>query len=253
MIVTATPEPMKEQLLVFNWWTGPGEREAADAMYKAFNTKYPDITIVNNPVPGGGGVNMRVVLQARLTAGLPPDSWQTLGGAELKGYVDSKQLQPLDDVYASMGYDKLIPEPLMNAVSIDGHPYSVPLNMHIQNILYYNKKLFDDQKITPPTTYDELMAICKQLKTAKPDMVCIALASKEKWGDAFLFDSVLLGEPGGAQHYVDVYKGLVDVSADADYKDALTKYAVLIPYVNTDHASSPGTRPLALLAQGKPP
>jgi len=251
VIVTATPEPMKEQLLVFNWWTGPGEREAADAMYKAFNTKYPDITIVNNPVPGGGGVNMRVVLQARLTAGLPPDSWQTLGGAELKGYVDSKQLQPLDDVYASMGYDKLIPKPLMNAVSIDGHPYSVPLNMHIQNILYYNKKLFDDQKITPPTTYDELMAICKQLKTAKPDMVCIALASKEKWGDAFLFDSVLLGEPGGAQHYVDVYKGLVDVSADADYKDALTKYAALIPYVNTDHASLTWDQAVGVVGAGK--
>ncbi len=178
VVITATPEPVKEQLLVFNWWTGPGEREAADAMYKAFNTKFPDITIVNNPVPGGGGVNMRVVLQARLTAGLPPDSWQTLGGAELKGYVDAGQLQPLDAVYQSIGYDKLIPKPLMNAVTIGGHPYSVPLNMHIQNILYYNKQLFDDLKITPPTTYDELMAICKQLKTAKPDMTCMALGSK---------------------------------------------------------------------------
>ena len=81
VVITATPAPEAQQLLVFNWWTGPGEREAADAMYKAFSDKYPDIKIVNNPVPGGGGVNMRVVLQARLTAGLPPDSWQTLGGA----------------------------------------------------------------------------------------------------------------------------------------------------------------------------
>jgi glucose/mannose transport system substrate-binding protein len=250
VIVTATPEPAKEQLLVFNWWTEAGDLEAADAMFKAFNTKFPYVTIVNNPVPGGG-VNMRVVLQVRLTAGLPPDSWQTLGGAELKGYVESNQLQPLDAVYASMGYDKLIPKPLMNAITIDGHPYSVPLNMHIQNILYYNKKLFDDQKITPPTTYDELMAICKQLKTVKPEMVCIALASKEKWGDAFLFDSVLLGEPGGAQHYVDVYKGLVDVSTDKDYKDALTKYAALIPYVNTDHANLTWDQAVGVVGAGK--
>ncbi len=251
VVVTATPEPVKGQLLVFNWWTDPGERDAADAMYKAFTTKYPNIAIENNPIPGSASVNLRVVLQARLSAGLPPDSWQTLGGAELKTYVDARQLQPLDNIFQAIGYDKLIPKPLMNAISVNGHPYSVPLNMHIQNILYYNKKLFDELKITPPTTYDELMAICKQLKTARPDMTCLALGSKEKWEDAFVFDSILLGEPGGAQHYVDVYKGNVDVSTDKDYKDALTKYAALVPYFNTDHASLTWDQAVAVVGAGK--
>lgn len=251
VVITATPEPVQQQLIIFNWWTGPGEREAADAMYKAFSDKYPDIKIVQNPVPGGGGVNQRVVLQARLTAGMGTDTWQTLGGAELKGYVDAKELQPLDDVYKALDYTSKIPKPLLNAVTIDGHPYSVPLNMHIQNILYYNKKLFDEQKITPPTTYDELMAACKQLKTAKPDMVCMALGSKEKWEDAFVFDSVLLGEPGGAQHYVDIYKGKVDVSTDADYLDALTKYAALVPFFNTDHSSLTWDQAVGLVGSGK--
>ncbi|HEX2979573.1 MAG TPA: extracellular solute-binding protein [Anaerolineaceae bacterium] len=250
VVITATPQAAAEKLIVFNWWTGPGEREAADAMFKAFNDKYPDITVENNPSPGGGGVNMRVVLQARLTAGLPPDTWQTLGGAELKGYVDSKQLQPLDDLYKTLDYASKIPKPLLNAVSIDGHPYSVPLNMHIQNILYYNKKLFDEQNIKPPTNYAELLAACQQLKTAKPDMTCIGLGSKEKWGDAFVFDSILLGEPGGAKHYVDIYKGNVDVSADADYKDALTKYAALVPYFNSDHASLTWDQAVALVGSG---
>ena len=250
VIVTATAAPVKQQLIVFNWWTGPGEREAADAMYKAFSAKYPDVEIVQNPVPGGGGVNQRVVLQARLTAGMPTDTWQTLGGAELKGYVDANQLQPLDDLYKQLNYAAVIPKPLLNAVTVNGHPYSVPLNMHIQNILYYNKKLFDDQKITPPTTFDELLAACKQLKTAKPDMTCLALGSKEKWGDAFVFDSILIGEAGGAQHYVDIYKGNVDVSTDKDYMDALTKYASLIPYMNTDHASLTWDQAVAVVGAG---
>ena len=94
-IITATPEPEKRELIIFNWWTGPGEKEAADAMYKAYADAYPDVTVVQNPVPGGGGVNQRVVLQARLTAGLPPDTFQTLGGAELKGYVDAGSLAAL--------------------------------------------------------------------------------------------------------------------------------------------------------------
>ncbi len=60
-------------------------------MFKALADAYPDITVVQNPVPGGGGVNQRTVLQARMTAGLPPDTFQTLGGAELKGYVDCRR------------------------------------------------------------------------------------------------------------------------------------------------------------------
>jgi glucose/mannose transport system substrate-binding protein len=153
-IITATPEPEKQELIVFNWWTGPGEKEAADAMYAAMNAAYPDVSIIQNPVPGGGGVNQRTVLQARLTAGLPPDTFQTLGGAEMKNYVDSGVLQPLDDLYAELDYANKIPGPLLKAVSVDGHPYVVPLNMHIQNILYYDKKLFDELGITPPTTFD---------------------------------------------------------------------------------------------------
>ena len=249
-IITATPEPEKQELIVFNWWTGPGEKEAADAMYKAMNDAYPDVTIVQNPVPGGGGVNQRTVLQARLTAGLPPDTFQTLGGAEMKNYVDSGVLQPLDDLYAELDYANKIPGPLLKAVSVDGHPYVVPLNMHIQNILYYDKKLFDELGITPPTTFDELIAACETIKTAQPDLACIGQGSKEKWEDAFVFDSLYL-EEGGAENYVKLYKGEMDVANDPAYKAALEKLAKLNPYMNEDHSSLTWDQAVGYLGQGK--
>jgi ABC-type glycerol-3-phosphate transport system substrate-binding protein len=77
-------------------------------MFAAMNAKYPDVEIVENPVPGGGGTEHRVVLKARITAGIPPDTFQTLGGAELKDYVDSGVLEPLDDWYAASGYGDVI-------------------------------------------------------------------------------------------------------------------------------------------------
>ena len=234
-VVTATPEPKKQQLQIFHWWTGPGEREAADAMFKALKDKYPDIEVVENPVPGGGGVSHRVVLQARITAGMPPDTFQTLGGAELKNYVDSGILQPLDALWAELGYDKVVPGPLAKAVSVDGKPYSVPLNMHIQNILYYNLKLLNEVGAQPPTTFDELIAACEKIKAARPNMACLGLGSKEKWGDAFVFDSILL-EYGGADYYVKFHKGEVDVASDDIYPKALESFAKLVPYINADHA-----------------
>ncbi len=246
----AKEEGAKRQLEIYHWWTAPGEREAADAMFKALHDAYPDIEVIENPSPGGGGVNQRVVLQSRIAAGDYPDTFQTLGGAELKNYVDSGVLAPLDDLYAELKYKDVIPGPLYKAVTINGHPYSVPLNMHIQNILYYNLKLFDELGLQPPKNYDELVAVCEKVAEAKPDMACIGLGSKEKWGDAFVFDSLLL-ETGGAQHYVDIYKGNVDVSNDDAYRTALERFQTLIPYFNKDHSSLTWDQATALLGSEK--
>jgi glucose/mannose transport system substrate-binding protein len=235
VVVTPTPEPKAKQLEIFHWWTAPGEREAADAMFAALKDAYPDIEVVENPVPGGGGVSHRVVLQSRIIAGIPPDTFQTLGGAELKNYVDSGALQPLDDLWAELDYAAHIPGPLASAVTVDGHPYVVPLNMHIQNILYYNLKLFDELGLEAPTNFEELLAVCDAVKAAKPDMDCLGLGSKEKWGDAFVFDSILL-EEGGAAYYVKFHKGEIDVANDEVYRAALEKFAKVIPIINSDHS-----------------
>lgn len=224
------------QLEIYHWWTAPGEREAADAMFAALKDAYPDIQVVENPSPGGGGVNQRVVLQSRIAAGDYPDTFQTLGGAELKNYVDSGVLEPLDDLWAELDYAAVIPGPLAKAVTVDGHPYVVPLNMHIQNILYYNKPLFDELGISPPTNFAELMAAAETIQTAKPDMAPIGLGSREKWGDAFVFDSILL-EEGGPEYYVQLYKGEIDVANDPVYRAALEKFQQLIPYFNADHSA----------------
>lgn len=236
VVVTPTPEPAEQSVEIFHWWTGPGEREAADAMFSALADAYPDIEVVENPVPGGGGVSHRVVLSSRIIAGIPPDTFQTLGGAELKGYVDSNALQPLDDLWEELDYYSVVPGPLASAVSVDGHPYVVPLNMHIQNILYYNMPLLDELGIEPPNNFEQLLAACETIQGANPDMACLGLGSLEKWGDAFVFDSILL-EEGGPEYYVQFHKGELDISDDPVYRSALEKFAELIPYINDDHSS----------------
>ena len=236
VLVPATEE-MVPELTIFHWWTAPGEREAADAMFAALKAKYPEITLVENPVPGGGGTEHRVVLKARITAGIPPDTFQTLGGAELKDYVDSNVLEPLDDFYASTGYADVIPTPLLNAVTINGHPYSVPLNMHLENILYYNLKLFDELGLAAPTGYDDLVAACEAIKAAQPDMICLDVGSKDNWSDVFVLDTIML-ELGGPEYYVKFFKGEVDVANDPIFKESLEKFAALQQYSNmSDHSS----------------
>ncbi len=250
VVVEPTVAPKEKKLEIFHWWTAPGEREAADAMFKAFNAAYPDIKVVENPVPGGGGTEHRIVLKARITAGIPPDTFQTLGGAELKDYVDSNVLQPLDDFYKAEDYANKIPKPLLNAVTINGHQYSVPLNMHLENILYYDKKLFDELKLSAPTGYDDLMAACKAIKAAKPDKACLAVGSKDNWSDVFVLDTIMM-EDGGPEYYVKFFKGEVDPNTDPIFKKALEKFAALQPYINKDHSSLTWDQAVSAVGSGQ--
>jgi glucose/mannose transport system substrate-binding protein len=249
VVVTATPEPEARELEIFHWWTGPGEREAADAMFAALNDAYPDVTVVENPVAGGGGVSHRVVLQGRMAAGLPPDTFQTLGGAELKAYVDGGALEPLDDLWAELNYAEAIPGPLANAVSIDGHPYVVPLNMHIQNILYYDMALFEELGLEAPTNFDELIAASQAIKEAYPDKSPLGLGTTENWEAAFVLDSIIL-EEGGPDYYVSLHKGEVDVTTDETYRAALEKLAQLKEYIYPFHSNLTWDQSVGLVVSG---
>lgn len=239
----------ERKLEIYHWWTAGGEREAADAMFRVFKKMHPEVEIIENPVPGGGGVAHRTVLQSRLAAGIPPDTWQTLGGAELKAYVDGGYLEPIDYLWEELGYEEVIPKPLAQAVTIYDHKWVIPLNMHIQNILYYNKKLFDELGLKPPKSFDELIAVAKTIKEKRPEMWPLALGTKEKWEAAFVLDSIIL-EVGGPEYYVKLFKGLIDVKTDPTFKEALSKLKELIPYVYPYHAGLTWDESCGLLVSG---
>jgi len=89
---------------------GPGEADGLAAMVKIFSAKYPQYEFVNAAVAGGSGTNAKAVLATRLAAGDPPDSWQAHAGQEtIATYVAAGQVQPLDDLYKSTGFDKVLP------------------------------------------------------------------------------------------------------------------------------------------------
>src|SRR5258707_5213308 len=73
----------EKKLEVFSWWTSGGESAALDALFNTYQKQYPGTGILNATVAGGAGFAARPVLQGRLTAGNPPDTWQSHPGWEL--------------------------------------------------------------------------------------------------------------------------------------------------------------------------
>jgi glucose/mannose transport system substrate-binding protein len=95
------------KLEIFSWWTSPGEVEALQALYDVFNAQNPGVDIINAALAGGAGAggNMKAVLQTRMLAGQPPDSFQVHLGHELiDSHAKAGRMEPIDFLYDSEGW-----------------------------------------------------------------------------------------------------------------------------------------------------
>lgn len=225
-----------KELTVYHWWTAGGEKQAMDVIFKHFTAANPDIKIVDNPVAGGGGIALKTVMQGMLAAGIPPDTFQTLSGSELKMYVDGNFVEPVDDIWKAQNLDTNYPAVVGRMVTFNGQHMAIPVSIHRANWLFYNVPLFNELGLKPPTDVDELIAVAKTIKEKKPDVSPIGLGTRDKWTAIFLFDTVLLSV-GGPDLYEKFYTGQIDPTKDATIKTAFEKFGQLIPYIYPYHGA----------------
>lgn len=228
---------------IFSWWVGPGEADGLNAMVEIFNQRYPNLEFVNAAVAGGAGTNARAVLATRLSANDPPDSWQAHAGQEIIGtYVAANQVAPLDDFFAEQGLNEVLPETLIPLISEDGSPYSVPVNIHRSNVMWYNPSVLETAGVTSvPATYEEFFATCDQIQAA--GLTCLALGPQ--WTAMHLFENVLLGSLG-ADAYSGLWTGDTDWSSP-EVTQALENFSRVLTYTNSDAQSLSDWQPAANL------
>src|SRR5437762_3261481 len=107
-----------DQIEVFSYWTSGGEAAALQALFDAYKKVQPKTEIINSIVAGGAGTNAFAVLQTRLQGHNPPDTWQTHLGLELQDYyLDPGYAAPLNDLYKTEGWDKVLPKTLMDLLT----------------------------------------------------------------------------------------------------------------------------------------
>jgi len=230
------------QVEIFSWWVGGGEAAGLAAMQKVFEAEYPSIKFVNGAVAGGAGTNARAVLATRLSANDPPDSWQAHAGQEIIGtYVAANQIAPLDDFFNSSGFAKVLPPTLLPLISKDGHPYSVPVNIHRSNVMWYNPAVLAEAGVEVPATMDEFFAACEKIDAA--GKICLALGPQ--WTAMHLLENIMVGSLGA-----DKWGALWNSGADwgsADVTAALDNYAKALSYANADHAALTDWQPATKL------
>lgn len=189
------------QVEVMHWWTSGGEAKALSVLKDELKQK--GYSWKDSPIAGGGGEAARTVLRARIASNNPPDAMQMLGFS-VQDYAEQSLLNPLDSVAAKGGWDKLVPAPIQRFSKADGHWYAVPIDVHSTNWIWANKKIFDELKLTPPQTFDELVADADKIRKAG----YIPLAhGGQAWQEATIFDSAVMSA-GGPKFYTDAMVNL---------------------------------------------
>jgi glucose/mannose transport system substrate-binding protein len=223
---------MGQQVEVFSWWTGGGEAAGLEAMIEVFADLYPDIEFINAAVAGGAGTNARAVLATRLQAGDAPDSWQGHAGWELIGtYVAADQLEPVNFLYEENGWLDVMPETLIPLISKDGDIYSVPVNIHRANVMWYNPTILEDNGVAVPESFDEWITAMETLDAAG----VLPLALGEQWTVMHLMETILLASLG-PDAYNGLWNGATDWGSPAVLA-ALEDFDTVLGFTNPDAAS----------------
>ncbi|MBZ0281433.1 MAG: ABC transporter substrate-binding protein [Anaerolineae bacterium] len=226
-----TAQDLSGDLEIFSWWTGGGEAAGLDALIAKFTEMYPNINIINSAVAGGSGVNAKAVLTTRMLGGDPPDTFQVHAGAELNSlWVKAQRMEPLNDMFEANGWMEQYPQGLLDLISDEaGNIYSVPVNIHRSNVMYFVPAKLAEWGVTVPATLDEFINTTCPALLAK-DVTPLAIG--ENWTQSHLWESVALGTLG-----VEGYNGLWDGTTNWTSPESLAaweNYGKLLDCANSD-------------------
>jgi len=192
------------KLEIFSWWAGD-EAPALQALIDLYKQQHPGVDVINATVTGGSGVNARAVLKTRMLGGDPPDSFQVHAGQELIGtWVAANRMEDLTSLFQQQGWMTAFPQNLIDLISTSGGIWSVPVNIHRANVMWYVPANLAKWGVTAPTTWDEFLTMCPTLKSQGVTPLVVG----ENWTQQHLWESVAIATLG-AQGWNDLWSGKI--------------------------------------------
>lgn len=147
---------------------GFGDAYATDIHEPIMQEAYPDLKIDHHK-----DADIRGALQARFTAGDPPDFVNNSGAGAIPSdkLVATGQLADLTDLFDAPSWDDpnvKVRDTLLPGTIEKGtfdKPYLLNYTFAVW-ALWYNKSLFDAKGWSPPTDWQEMLDLCDNMKTA---------------------------------------------------------------------------------------
>lgn len=108
------------------------------------------------------------------TIGLPnllsgknaPDLYFEWAGQRLQTRVTDGYAADITEQLQSSGLKDMFAEGTFNGMVTGGKTYMIPTAGDVTNVIFYNKKVFNDLGLQPPATWEEFLKVCETIKQA---------------------------------------------------------------------------------------
>src|SRR5579859_1733734 len=128
--------------------------------------------------------------------GTPDDLATWFAGYRMQYFANQGLLAPIDDVWAKIGAN--FSDTVKSLCKgVDGHYYFVPI-YNYPWVVFYNKSTFASKGYTVPTTWDQMIALCKKMQ--QDGLIPFAFADKDLWPALGTFDILNLRVNGYDYH-----------------------------------------------------
>jgi multiple sugar transport system substrate-binding protein len=159
--------------------------------------------------------------------GTPDDLATWFAGYRLQFFAAQGLLAPIDDVWDEIGGN--FGDSAKNlSKGLDGKYYLVPI-YNYPWVVFYNKSTFQKNGYSIPKTWDDFMALCKQMQTDK--LIPLAFADKDGWPALGMFDIINL-RLNGYDYHIKLMKHEAHWT-DKEVTDVFNQWAELMPYLQS--------------------
>ena len=230
---------------VIHWWTSGGESAAV----KQFSQAYTAAGGVWVDTAIALGEQARSVAINRIIGGNPPTAAQFNTSRQFLDIVEQGMLNNVDEIALRDGWDKFLPDTVLNVVRVKGHFYAAPVNIHMPTWIWYSKSAFKKAGITAePKSMDEMFAALDKLKAA--GLIPLAHGG-QPWQENIVF-TAMLANVGGTELYLKVMRDRDPAAIQGDaFRKVLTSYKRLQSYVDKGAPGRNWNDATALLITGK--
>ncbi|OME79088.1 ABC transporter substrate-binding protein [Paenibacillus sp. FSL A5-0031] len=214
-------EPAAEKVKLSLWHNFTGDDLRAQTMrsiIQQFQTDHPNITLDIQAIPPDG---YKTRLKTVAAADEMPDVFILSNGSMTQEFSAGKLIQPVNELIDSHKEWKegFMPNSF-DAFTVDGNIYSAPMGLSPTSILYYNKTILEENGLTVPKTWDELLNAINVLKGK--NITPIALGNKAAWLAQSSIFSSLADRVTGTEWFLKAASQDGAAFTDPEFVQALT-------------------------------
>lgn len=203
------------------WGSGDSNSKAVEKVINDFQTANPGIKI---DVQTYENEAYKTTIRTNVNGDTAPDVFSAWGGGFSKPFVEAGKVLKMDDYLADGTMDKL-KSGALQYFSYDSGVYGLTFGMSVSG-LFCNNRLFEENNVKIPTTWDELMTAVSTFKAA--GIIPISTSIQERWVAGMMFEGLCLKAVGADQMLKTLSKSEGGTFSDAQYLNAANKILELL-------------------------